>query len=62
MSPHDAVDGSSTRHESAKDVGAVEAPTIRRSYHASGHPGTSAIVPLSGSKADIKQASLSKLD
>jgi len=29
MSPCDAVDGSSTRHESAKDVGAVEAPGAR---------------------------------
>jgi hypothetical protein len=27
----DAVDGSSTRHVSAMDVGAVKAPTIRRS-------------------------------
>jgi hypothetical protein len=27
----DAVDGSSARHVSAKDVGAVSAPTIRRS-------------------------------
>src|SRR5271156_539443 len=31
MSPIDAVDGSSTRHVSAMDVGAVKAPTIRRS-------------------------------
>src|ERR1700730_11720791 len=30
-STHDAVDGSSTRHVSAMDVGAVKAPTIRRS-------------------------------
>src|SRR4051794_34252542 len=28
----DAVDGSSTRHVSATDVGAVKAPTIQRSY------------------------------
>jgi hypothetical protein len=28
----DAVDGSSTRHVSPMDVGAVRAPTIRRSY------------------------------
>src|SRR4051812_10404174 len=28
----DAVDGSSTRHVSAMDVGAVMAPTIQRSY------------------------------
>ena len=32
MSPIDAVDGSSTRHVSAMEVGAVKAPTIRRSY------------------------------
>jgi hypothetical protein len=32
MSAFDAVDGSSTRHVSAMDVGAAEAPTIRRSY------------------------------
>ena len=32
MSPTDAVDGSSTRHVSAMEVGAVKAPTIRRSY------------------------------
>ncbi len=32
MSASDAVDGSSTRRVSAKDVGAVKAPTIRRSY------------------------------
>ena len=31
MSPNDAVDGSSTRHVSAIDVGAAEAPTTRRS-------------------------------
>src|SRR5277367_2344291 len=31
MSLIDAVDGSSTRHVSAMDVGAVKAPTIRRS-------------------------------
>ena len=31
MSAFDAVDGSSTRHMSATDVGAVKAPTIRRS-------------------------------
>jgi hypothetical protein len=31
-SDFDAVDRSSTRHVSAKDVGAVKAPTIRRSY------------------------------
>jgi hypothetical protein len=31
MSDVDAVDGSSTRHVSAMDVGAAEAPTIRRS-------------------------------
>ena len=31
MSVSDAVDGSSTRHVSAMDVGAVKAPTIRRS-------------------------------
>ncbi|MGA8321385.1 MAG: hypothetical protein WB774_11345, partial [Xanthobacteraceae bacterium] len=30
--PNDAVDGSSTRRASAMDVGAVKAPTIRRSY------------------------------
>ena len=30
-SAYDAVDGSSTRHVSAMDVGAVKAPTIRRS-------------------------------
>jgi len=28
----DAVDGSSTRHASAMDLGAVRAPTIWRSY------------------------------
>jgi hypothetical protein len=28
----DAVDGSSTRHVSAVDMGATEAPMIRRSY------------------------------
>jgi hypothetical protein len=28
---YDAVDGSSSRHVSAMDVGAVDAPTIRRS-------------------------------
>ena len=32
MSAFDAVDGSSTRHVSAMDVGADKAPTIRRSY------------------------------
>ena len=32
MSVIDAVDGSSTRHVSAMDVGADKAPTIRRSY------------------------------
>jgi hypothetical protein len=32
MSGCDAVDGSSTRHVSAIDVGATEAPAIRRSY------------------------------
>jgi hypothetical protein len=32
MSLIDAVDGSSTRHVSAMEVGAVKAPTIRRSY------------------------------
>ena len=32
MAACDAVDGSSTRHVSALDVGAVKAPTIRRSY------------------------------
>ena len=32
MSAIDAVDGSSTRHVSAMDVGAVKAPTIWRSY------------------------------
>jgi hypothetical protein len=31
MSESDAVDGSSTRHRSAMDVGADKAPTIRRS-------------------------------
>ena len=31
MSAFDAVDGSSTRHVSATEVGAVKAPTIRRS-------------------------------
>jgi hypothetical protein len=31
VSAVDAVDGSSTRHVSAMDVGAVKAPTIRRS-------------------------------
>ena len=31
VSAFDAVDGSSTRHVSAMDVGAVKAPTIRRS-------------------------------
>jgi hypothetical protein len=31
MSGVDAVDGSSTRHVNAMDVGAVKAPTIRRS-------------------------------
>src|SRR5215468_2845542 len=29
---YDAVDGSSTRHVSAMEVGADKAPTIRRSY------------------------------
>jgi hypothetical protein len=32
MVANDAVDGSSTRHVSAMDVGAAEAPTIQRSY------------------------------
>jgi hypothetical protein len=32
MSANDAVDGSSTRHVSAVDVGALKAPTIQRSY------------------------------
>ena len=32
MSAVDAVDGSSTRHVSAMDVGAVKAPMIQRSY------------------------------
>ena len=32
MSAHDAVDGSSTRHVSAEDVGTAKAPTIQRSY------------------------------
>src|SRR5262249_36751204 len=32
MSLTDAVDGSSTRHVSAMEVGADKAPTIRRSY------------------------------
>jgi hypothetical protein len=31
MSANDAVDGSSTRHMSAMEMGAAEAPTIRRS-------------------------------
>jgi hypothetical protein len=36
-SESDAVDGSSTWHFSAKEVGAaLKAPTIRRSYHANG--------------------------
>jgi hypothetical protein len=32
LSAFDAVDGTSTRHVNAMDVGAVKAPTIRRSY------------------------------
>jgi transposase len=37
ISAFDAVDGSSTRHLSAENVGAVKAPTIRRSIHANDH-------------------------
>jgi hypothetical protein len=32
MSAVDALDGSSTRHVSAKDVGAAKVPTIQTSY------------------------------
>jgi hypothetical protein len=41
MSAPDAVDGSSTRHVSAEDVGAVKAPAIRRSIHANDHDNRS---------------------
>ena len=41
MSAPDAVDGSSTRHVSAMDMGATEAPTIRRSYAHRAAPSTS---------------------
>ena len=37
----DAVDGSSTRHVSALDVGAVKAPTIGGAIHANGHDNRS---------------------
>ena len=40
-SEFDAVDGSSTRHVSAEDVGAVKAPAIRRSIHANDHDNRS---------------------
>jgi hypothetical protein len=50
MSADDAVDGSSTRRASAMDVGAVKAPTIRRSYLYNGHDNRSRYreVSLSG--------------
>ena len=41
MSAVDAVDGSSTRHVSAMDVGAVKAPMIQRSYDANDHDNRS---------------------
>ena len=41
MSAVDAVDGSSTRHVSAEDVGAVKAPAIWRSIHANDHDNRS---------------------
>src|ERR1700692_4139966 len=47
MSLNDAVDGSSTRHVSAMDVGAAKAPTIRGAKNASDHDNRSGYSEIS---------------